>query len=164
MAATDEMLEIALKTKPNAACIVPEKRQEITTEGGLDLKKVKNLDYYIKELKKANIRISLFLEPEIEVVNMAHDIGADIIEFHTGKYCHLVEKSSEYEKIRNAAKHAVKLGVEAHAGHGLDYKNAAEIAKIIEIRELNIGHFLIGESIFIGMSATIKSFKKILNS
>jgi len=162
MAATDEMLEIALKTKPNAACIVPEKRQEITTEGGLDLKKVKNLDYYIKELKKANIRISLFLEPEIEVVNMAHDIGADIIEFHTGKYCHLVEKSSEYEKIRNAAKHAVKLGVEAHAGHGLDYKHAAEIAKIFEIRELNIGHFLIGDAIFIGLENAIKKMKSTI--
>ncbi len=159
MAATDEMLEIALKTKPNAVCIVPEKRQEITTEGGLDLKKIRNFNYYIKELRKADIRISLFLEPEIEMINIAHDIGADIIEFHTGKYCNLVDNNAEFIKITDAAKYTKKLGIEAHAGHGLDYNKAREIAKILEIKELNIGHFLIGDAIFIGLENAIKKMK-----
>ena len=164
MAATPEMLEIAIETKPNAVCIVPEKRREITTEGGLNLKNLKNITQYIEKLKSKDIRVSLFLEPDIAMIKLAATMGADIIELHTGKYCHLTDRKEEYKKIEEAAQYSEKLSVEAHAGHGLNYKTAAEIAKIIEIKELNIGHFLIGESIFMGLESVIRKMRYIIDT
>lgn len=158
MAATAEMLEIALKTKPNAACIVPEKRAELTTEGGLDI--IKNQDRLkpiIQQLKDHKIRVSLFVEANIQQIKAAKEIGADIIEIHTGTYCHNIKnRQIEFVKIKDCAKFATEIGLECHAGHGLDFQTAAQIAQIPEIVELNIGHFLIGESIFIGLESAIK--------
>jgi len=164
MAATDEMLEIALNTVPHAACIVPEKRQEITTEGGLNVTKMPDLERYIAKLKTKDIRVSLFLEPDIEDIKAAYDFGADVIEFHTGKYCNLAEgqRSEEFNRIVEAVLYADDLGIECHAGHGLDYNSTAEIAKIKELKELNIGHFLIGESIFIGLEQAISKMKQVI--
>jgi pyridoxine 5-phosphate synthase len=159
MAATDEMLEIALRTKPNAACIVPEKRQEVTTEGGLDvIKNEERLLPIISKLKKANIRISLFVDPDFAQIKKSKEIGADIIEIHTGKYCHTLE-DIELQKIKDCAKLADEINLECHAGHGLNFKTAKIISQIPEIIELNIGHFLIGESIFIGLEEVIKRMK-----
>ncbi len=165
MAATEEMLQIALKTKPNAACIVPEKRQEVTTEGGLNIQdNEERLAAYIAALKAENIRVSLFLEPNEADIVVADRLGADIIEFHTGKYCNLATQDSaaEFLRIERAVNYAAQLGVEAHAGHGLDFISTAEIAKISELKELNIGHFIIGEAIFSGLEAVIKQMKQII--
>jgi len=163
MAATDEMLKIALKTKPNAACIVPEKRSEVTTEGGLDvIKNEKILLPIIKELKKAKIRVSLFIDPQENQIRKSKEIGADIIEIHTGTYCNNKgqARATEFSKIKKCAKIAHEIGLECHAGHGLDFETAKKIAQIEEIVELNIGHFLIGESIFIGLEKAVKKMKK----
>lgn len=162
MAATGEMLEIALKTKPNAACIVPEKRAELTTEGGLDvIDNASRLMPIIRELKQAKIRISLFVDPDIDQIKKCKEIGADIIEIHTGTYCNNKGQAQEEEftKIQNCATLAHKIGLECHAGHGLDFNTAAKIAQIPEIIELNIGHFLIGEAIFIGLENAVKKMK-----
>mgnify|MGYP001030672414 FL=1 len=169
IAATREMLRIALKSKPPFICIVPEKRKEITTEGGLNLSHNKHfLKNLIKRLKKNNSRVSLFIEPSLSDVLEAKKLNADCVEIHTGKFCNLVNKKknfkNELKKIKKIIKIGNNLGLEVHAGHGLTYKSAKILAKLKNIKEFNIGHFLIGESIFIGMSATIKSFKKILNS
>ena len=190
MAATEEMLEIALKTKPNAACIVPEKRQEVTTEGGLDvIAGEKTLAPIITKLKDAGIRVSLFIDANEDQIKKSAELGADIVELHTGEFCHKyissrrnnspslplrggslgAEKSSEndleaeFAKIRNCAKLIKDLGLECHAGHGLNYETAAIIAKIPQIVELNIGHFLIGEAIFDGFEAVIKKMKEVIN-
>ena len=166
MAATNEMVEIALKVKPNAVCLVPEKRQELTTEGGLDvIKNQKNLSEIIKKLKAKKIRISLFVDANLSQILAAKKVGADIIEIHTGKFCHLkgAEQKSEFKKIAEAAQYAEELDLECHAGHGLDFKTAKQIAKIPQIVELNIGHFLIGEAVFIGLESTIKKMKKTTN-
>ncbi len=165
MAATEEMLEIALKTKPNAACIVPEKRAEVTTEGGLDV--IKNeikLIKIIQKLKEYNILVSLFVDPDQNQIEKSKEIGADIVELHTGTYCNNKGQAqeSEFNKIAQCAQFADKIGLECHAGHGLDFRTAAEIAKIPEIIELNIGHFLIGESIFIGLEKAIKKMKNAI--
>jgi pyridoxine 5-phosphate synthase len=165
MAATKEMLAIALKTKPNAACIVPEKRAELTTEGGLDvIKGEANLIKIITELKKLDIRISLFVDPDPAQIKKCQEIGADIIEIHTGTYCNNKGKSrdDEFKKIKDCAKLASEIGLECHAGHGLDFDTAKEIAQIEEIVELNIGHFLIGESIFIGLESAVKKMKETI--
>ena len=164
MAATEEMLAIALKTRPNAVCLVPEKRKEITTEGGLDIKKLANLDDIINKLKDHNIKVSLFLEPDIAIVNLANNFNIDIIEFHTGKYCNLNDRAqkAEFKKIEQAVQYASNLGIECHAGHGLDFETTAVIAAIPELAELNIGHFLIGESIFSGLGQTIVQMKEIM--
>ena len=165
MACTEEMQKIAIKTKPNAVCIVPEKRQEITTEGGLDLiKNFKNLQKCINEIKKHHIKISLFIDANHQQIDMAKKLQADIIEIHTGEYCRLVgnAKKHEFLKIKTAIKYATKLGLECHAGHGLNYKTAKEIAKIPEIYELNIGHFIIGEAIFYGLPQVIKKMKQMI--
>ena len=167
IAATNEMLKIALRHKPNFVCIVPEKRKEVTTEGGLNLNYKKNfLRTIIAKLKKNNSRVSLFVEPTIKDVKDSKYLGADGIEFHTGKICNLINKNksfkSELSKINKAVNYATDLGLDVHAGHGLTYKSAKIISKIKKIREFNIGHFLIGESIFIGLPATIKKFQKIL--
>jgi len=167
IAATKEMLKIALRHKPNFVCIVPEKRKEITTEGGLNLNFNKIfLKKIITKQKKNNSRVSLFIEPNIKDVKISKYLGVDCLEFHTGKICNLINQNksikSELSKLNKAVNYATKLGLDVHAGHGLTYKSAKIISKIKKIKEFNIGHFLIGESIYIGLPAAIKKFKKIL--
>jgi pyridoxine 5-phosphate synthase len=165
MAATKEMLEIALKTKPNAVCIVPEKRQEVTTEGGLDvLKNQKSLSEIIKKIRAKKIKVSLFVDANEEQIRAAKRIGADIVELHTGEFCHTLGKKRQAEllKIKNCALLCEELNLECHAGHGLNYETAKIIAKIPQIVELNIGHFLIGEAVFEGLAASIKKMKKAI--
>jgi pyridoxine 5-phosphate synthase len=165
MAPTDEMFAIALKTLPNAVCLVPEKREEVTTEGGLNIEHhYSRLEQYIKEFKKANIRVSLFLEADLHMVDLASKLGADIIEFHTGRFCNQSKQDRvlELQKIQLACSHAFNLDIESHAGHGLNYETTREIIAIKELRELNIGHFIIGESIFDGFGEVIKKFKAII--
>jgi len=167
MAPTKEMLKISLKYEPRYVCIVPEKRSEITTEGGLNLKKNSNLiKKIIKTLKKKKIRTSLFIEPNIKDIKIAKKIQADCIEIHTGKICNLHNKKkrtkSEFKKIKKSVSFANNIGLEVHAGHGITFSSAKLLSKIRGIKEFNIGHFLIGESIFIGIKDCIKEFKKIL--
>ena len=167
IAATNEMLKIALKRKPPFICIVPEKRQEITTEGGLNLNFKKNfLKKIINKLKKNKSRISLFVEPNLNDIKESKNLNADCVEIHTGKFCNLVNKNKNYKnelkRIKTAVALGNKLGLEVHAGHGLTYKSAKILAKISGIKEFNIGHFLIGESIFVGLNKTIKNFRKIV--
>ncbi len=167
IAATNEMLKIALKRKPPFICIVPEKRQEVTTEGGLNLKfRRKFLKMIIKRLKENRSRVSLFVEPSQKDIKDSKFLNADCIEIHTGKFCNLVNKKKNYEnelnKIKNAVKLGNKLGLEVHAGHGLTFKSAKILSKISGIKEFNIGHFLIGESIFLGLEKSIDKFRKIL--
>lgn len=169
IAATKEMLRIASKSKPPFICIVPEKRKEITTEGGLNLNHNRPfLKKLINDLKKRKIRISLFIEPNLKDINEAKNLNADCIEIHTGKICNLINMNknfiNELKRIKKAAKEGNKLGLEVHAGHGLTFKSAKILKKVKGIEEFNIGHFLIGESIFEGMSSVIKTFKKILKS
>ena len=168
IASTSEMLKIALKQKPPFICIVPEKRKEITTEGGLNLNyKQIFLKKMIKKLKKNGSRISLFIEPKIVDIKLAKKMDSDCIEIHTGKLCNLINQkksfSNEIEKIKKCVNFALKQGLEVHAGHGLTYESAKILSKIKNISEFNIGHFLIGESIFFGIKKTIKNFKKIIN-
>jgi len=167
IASTNEMLKIALKHKPKFICIVPEKRKEITTEGGLNLKYKRNfLKIVINKLKKNGSRVSLFIEPNKKVIADAHNLKVDCIEIHTGKLCNLINKKKSYKKellkISNSAKFAKSLGLDVHAGHGLTYKSAKILKKIDNINEYNIGHFLIGESIFYGLGHVIKKFKRII--
>jgi|TARA_B110000971_G_scaffold197348_1_gene213138 pyridoxine 5-phosphate synthase len=167
IAATSEMLKIAIKHKPDFVCIVPEKRKEVTTEGGLNLNyKQAFLKKIITKLKKNNSRVSLFIEPNIKDIKTSKYLGVDGIEFHTGKICNLINQNktykSELSKINEAVNYATELRLDIHAGHGLTYKSAKIISKIKKIKEFNIGHFLIGEAIFIGLPAAIKKFKKIL--
>ena len=169
IAPTVEMQKIALSHKPNYVCIVPEKRSEITTEGGLNLKKNKKfIKNMISKLKNKNIRISLFIEPRITDIIESKKIGAHCVELHTGKYCSMFNKKKDakliFLNIKKSASFAKKKGLEVHAGHGLTYKTASRIAKIKEISELNIGHFIVAESMFIGLKKVIKKFKKIVNS
>ena len=169
IASTKEMLKIALKQKPKFICIVPEKRKEITTEGGLNLEyKKKFLKILINNLKKNGSRISLFIEPKIKDIKQAKKLNCDCIEIHTGKICNLINKKKsyrvEFKKIEKAINYALSLGLEVHAGHGLTYESAKILSKIKNIHEFNIGHFLIGESIFVGLKKTIKNFKRIINS
>jgi len=162
MAATEEMLKIALKTKPNAVCIVPEKRQEVTTEGGLDVvKNEKILREMIKKIHAKKIRVSLFVDANEAQIKTAKKVGADIVELHTGEFCHKkgAAQKKEFLKIKKSAELSAKLGLECHAGHGLNYETAKMIAKIPQIIELNIGHFIIGEAIFDGLAAVIKKMK-----
>ena len=168
IAPTKEMVKIALKSKPNFVCIVPEKREEITTEGGLNLKKnTFKIKKIIHLLKKKGIRTSLFIEPRLQDVKKTKKLGADCIEIHTGKFCKLfnLKKKSlkEFNKIKKSAFYANKIGLEVHAGHGLTYGSAKKIAKIKVIKEFNIGHFIVSESIFIGMKKAIINFKRVLN-
>ena len=167
IAATNEMLKIALKNRPPFICIVPEKRQEITTEGGLNLNFNRNfLKTVINKLKKNKSRVSLFIEPTLKDIKLSKKINADCVEIHTGKFCRLVNENKVYtnelKKIKNAVKLGNQLGLEVHAGHGLTYKSAKILSKIKGIKEFNIGHFLIGESIFVGLGKTIKEFRKII--
>ena len=167
IAATDKMLKTALKYKPDYVCIVPEKRQEITTEGGLNLKKnKKKLKYAINKLNNAKIRTSLFIDPSLKDIKIAKELGTKCIEIHTGKISNLVKSKGNYKKqflnIKNCAKYGASIGLEVHAGHGLDYKTTKILNQIAEISEYNIGHFIIGESINYGLRKVIKTFKKIL--
>ena len=169
IAATQEMLRIALISKPPFICIVPEKRKEVTTEGGLNLNYNKKLlSLIIKKLKKKKSRISLFIEPSIKDIKESKKLNADCVEIHTGKLCNLINKNKNYKnellKIKKAVKLGNDLGLEVHAGHGLTYRSAKILSKLKGIHEFNIGHFLIGESIFVGLSNSIKLFKKILKS
>ena len=167
MAPTIEMLKISLQHKPDYICIVPEKRTEITTEGGLNLKKNKKLlKKILKKFKDKKIRSSLFIEPKISDIKIAKDINADCIEIHTGKICNLLNKNKnikkEFIKIKTAVSYANMIGLEVHVGHGINFSSAKVLSKIKGIKEFNIGHFLIGESIFIGLKKTIKTFRKII--
>ncbi len=169
LAANNKMLKIALKNKPNFVCIVPENRKEITTEGGLNIKKNnKKLFMIINKLNKNKIRTSLFINPNLEDVNLAKKIGSRCIEIHTGKISNKIKNKQTYvndlENIKKCAKLGKLLGLEVHAGHGIDYKTAKILSRIKEIEEFNIGHFIIGESIFDGFKHTIKKFKRIIKS
>ncbi len=167
MAATDEMLEIALKHRPHAACIVPERREERTTEGGLDAAGQGNmLMSFVSELTAANIRVSLFIEPEPRQIEAAIRLRAPVVEFHTGRYAHLEgeERAQELRRIADAAALAAKNGIEPHAGHGLTYDNVAPIAAIPQIMELNIGHFLIGEAIFCGLEGSVSKMRALMDA
>ena len=169
LAANNKMLKIAFKNKPNFVCIVPENRKEITTEGGLNIKKnSKKLFMIINKLNKNKIRTSLFINPNLEDVNLAKKIGSRCIEIHTGKISNKIKKKQSYvndlKNIKKCAKLGKLLGLEVHAGHGIDYKTAKILSKIKEIEEFNIGHFIIGESIFDGFKHTIKKFKRIIKS
>ena len=157
----------AIKIKPNFVCIVPENRKEITTEGGLNLKKNKDkIKKIILKFKKKNIRTSLFINPSISDIKISKKLDIDCIEIHTGHLANLVKSKkdykNEYNKILKCSIFASSLNIEVHAGHGLDYQTTKILTKIKEIKEFNIGHYLIGESIFIGLSKAIKNFKKII--
>ena len=162
-----EIVKIALKIRPNYICIVPENRKEITTEGGLNLKKNKiKIKNIISLFKKKNIRTSLFVDPNIEDIKISKEIKSDCIEIHTGRLANLIKSKKKYLKelnrIKKCSKIAKEIGLEVHAGHGLDYKTTKILTKINQIEEFNIGHYLIGESIFFGLLKVIKNFKKIL--
>ena len=168
IAATKEMLNIALKRKPPFVCIVPEKRKEITTEGGLNLNFKKDfLKKIINRLKQKQSRVSLFIEPSLIDIEKSKNLNADCVEIHTGKFCNLINKNKNYnkelEKIKKAVNFGNLLGLEVHAGHGLTYKSAKILSKVKGIKEFNIGHFLIGESIFMGLDKVIKNFRKIIS-
>ena len=163
----DGIVKNALKIKPNFVCIVPENRNEITTEGGLDLERnKKKIKKIISLFKNKKIRTSLFINPSIKDIELSKEINADCIEIHTGNFSNLVKSrkkfTKEFLKIKNCSKLADKIGIEVHAGHGLDYKSTKILTKIQEIKEFNIGHFIIGESIFYGLGNVIKKFKKII--
>ena len=161
-----KIIKLALKYKPKFICIVPEKRNEVTTEGGLNLKKNKTQIYnIIKLFNKNKIRTSLFINPSIEDIKLSKKIKTKCIEIHTGKFSRLVKSNknfkNELHKLKKCALYAKSLGIEVHAGHGLDYKSTRLLSKIKEISEFNVGHFIIGESIFFGLKNVIKKFKKI---
>ena len=166
MAATDEMLDIALRHTPHAACIVPEKRQERTTEGGLEVAGAHNrLAPFVRQLGGAGIKVSLFIEPDIEQVDAAVALGAQVVELHTGAYCEAPAdtRDAQFERIAVAAAHAEAVGIECHAGHGLTFDTVAPVAAIPTIEELNIGHFLIGEAIFGGLESSIKRMRSLMD-
>jgi pyridoxine 5-phosphate synthase len=167
MAATQEMLDIALRHRPHAACIVPEKREERTTEGGLDAAGQHNsLAPFVARLGAAGIRVSLFIEPDPRQVEAAVRLGAPVVEFHTGRYAHLEgeERPAELRRIADAAALAVKNGIEPHAGHGLTFDNVAPIAAIPQLAELNIGHFLVGEAIFTGLGESVARMRALMDA
>ena len=162
-----KIVNIALKIKPNFICIVPENRKEITTEGGLNLKKNKNqIRKVISKFKKEKIRTSLFINPSLKDIKISKELKTDCIEVHTGRLANLVKSnkkySSEFKRIKKSSILANKLGIEVHAGHGLDYETTKLLTRIKEIKEFNIGHYLIGESVFFGLKNVINKFKKIL--
>ena len=169
LAANNKMLKIALKNKPNFVCIVPENRKEITTEGGLNIKKNnKKVSMIINKLNQNKIRTSLFINPNLKDIKLAKKIGSRCIEIHTGKISNKIKSKQSYvkdlENIKKCAKLGKLLGLEVHAGHGIDYKTAKILSRIKEIEEFNIGHFIIGESIFDGFKHAIKKFKRIIKS
>jgi pyridoxine 5-phosphate synthase len=166
MAATEEMVALALKHRPHAACIVPERREEVTTEGGLNAAGQHNhLAPLISRLADAGIRVSLFIEPDPRQIEAAMMLGAPVVEFHTGRYAHAEgeERATELRRIADAAALAVKNGIEPHAGHGLTFDNVQPVAAIPQIAELNIGHFLIGEAIFTGLDASVRRMRSLMD-
>jgi pyridoxine 5-phosphate synthase len=166
MAATDEMLEIALRHKPHAACIVPEKREERTTEGGLDAAGQHNhLAPIVARLNDAGIRVSLFIEPDARQIEAAMRLRAPVVEFHTGRYAHVEgeERAAELRRLADAAALAWKNGIEPHAGHGLTYDNVIPVAAIPQLAELNIGHYLIGEAIFNGLDPAVRRMRALMD-
>jgi pyridoxine 5-phosphate synthase len=168
MAATPEMIGIATRLRPHAACLVPEKREERTTEGGLDLGGV-HLRHAIRELKEAGIRVSLFVEPEVEAMQAACDLGAPVVELHTGTYCEAFDRGEEdrtaheLSRLRRAAEAGTGLGLEIHAGHGLTFDSVGPVAAIPQVAELNIGHFLVGEAVFIGLEESIRTMRAAMD-
>ena len=166
MAATDEMLEIALRHMPHAACIVPEKREERTTEGGLDAAGQHNhLAPIVSRLNDAGIRDSLFIEPDARQIEAAMRLRAPVVEFHTGRYAHVEgeERAAELRRLADAAALAWKNGIEPHAGHGLTYDNVVPVAAIPQLAELNIGHYLIGEAIFTGLEDAVRRMRALMD-
>jgi pyridoxine 5-phosphate synthase len=166
MAATDEMLAIALRHGPHAACIVPEKREELTTEGGLDAAgQFERLAPMVAALGTAGVRVSLFIEPDSRQIDAAIRLGAPVVELHTGRYADLSgeAQAEELRRLSDAAALAAKNGIEVHAGHGLTYDNVAPIAAIPQVRELNIGHFLIGEAIFVGLAESVRKMRAAMD-
>ena len=167
MAATAEMLAIALAHRPHAACIVPEKREERTTEGGLDAAaQFEALRPIVDRLGEAGIRVSLFIEPSPQQVEAAVRLGVPVVEFHTGRFAHVEgeARTAELRRIANAAALAAKNGMEPHAGHGLTFANVAPIAAIPQLAELNIGHFLVGEAIFTGLEASVRAMRAAMDA
>ncbi len=167
IAATEEMLAIALRHVPHAACLVPEKRKEVTTEGGLDvLGGHDHLKHYVAALDEAGIRVSMFIDPEIEQLRAVRELGAPVIELHTGAYCEAGDEAAhraELERLIAAAAEAERLGLECHAGHGLTYDTVGPVAAIASIAELNIGHYLVGEAIFGGLDSAIKRMRSLMD-
>jgi pyridoxine 5-phosphate synthase len=170
MASTEEMLAIALRHLPHACCLVPEKREERTTEGGLDVSAGQNhLRRYVDDLKRAGIRVSLFIEPELKAIEAAARLGADIVELHTGAYCERALADDpgglarELERLQSAALAAASAGLEVHAGHGLTFNTVAAVARIPQLVELNIGHFLVGEAIFSGLGPAIRRMRSLMD-
>jgi pyridoxine 5-phosphate synthase len=170
MAATEEMLTIALRHKPHAVCLVPEKREERTTEGGLDVAAGHNiLAPYVRELAAAKIRVSLFVEANPVQLAVAKALGAHVVELHAGAYCDahadgdFAERDSILARLRAGAKEAARLGLEVHAGHGLSFETVGPVAAIPEVVELNIGHFLVGEAIFTGFDASIRRMRRLMD-
>ena len=171
MAATNEMLDIALRHRPHAACIVPERRQERTTEGGLDVAgQSAQLRPYVAKLSEAGVRVSLFVEPDVDQLAAALEIGAPVVELHTGAYCDafLDEPDAEatrqeLRRIVSAAAQATRFGLECHAGHGLTFDTVKDVAAVEDIVELNIGHFLIGEAIFSGLDSAVKRMRAAMD-
>ncbi|MFQ5346536.1 MAG: pyridoxine 5'-phosphate synthase [Rhodothalassiaceae bacterium] len=167
MAASDEMVAIACRHRPFACCIVPERRQELTTEGGLDAAGQKaHLAPVVARLRDAGSRVSLFVDPEIAQIEAAREIGADAVELHTGAYCDAPpgDREPHLEALRAAARRGAELGLEIHAGHGLSYETVAAVAAIPEIVELNIGHFLVGEAVFVGLVAAIERMRMVIDT
>lgn len=171
MAATDEMQQIALRHKPHAVCIVPEKREERTTEGGLEVAREENrLAHYIAPLREAGSRVSIFIAADPRQIDAAHRIGAEVIELHTGAYCDafaegdLLTRDAELAKLTDMASYAHSLGLEVHAGHGLTYGCVGPIAALPEVKELNIGHFLIGEAIFRGLPEAMAEMRRLMDA
>jgi pyridoxine 5-phosphate synthase len=167
MAATDEMVGIALQVMPHAVCLVPERREELTTEGGLDVAHhMLALACVVGRLSAAGIRVSMFIDPDIIQLDAARAIGAPAVELHTGRYCEVTdetERKRELLRLQKAAAHAAEIGLECHAGHGLNYENVGDIAAIPSIVELNIGHFLVGEAIFAGLPKAIAAMRDCMN-
>ena len=169
MAVTEEMEAIALSHLPHAACLVPERREEVTTEGGLDVVRGHNvIAPVVQRLAGAGIRVSLFIDADLAQVAAAKAVGAQVVELHTGAYCEAVrhrspEAAARLEALQAAAKAAARLGLEVHAGHGIDYETVKPVAAIPEVMELNIGHFLIGEAIFIGLPAAIQRMRALMD-
>lgn len=170
MAATDEMQKIALRHRPHAVCIVPEKREERTTEGGLEVAREENrLAHFIAPLREAGCRVSIFIAADARQIEAAHRIGAQVIELHTGAYCdfhaegHFAERDAELERLRQMAAYGHSLGLEVHAGHGLTYETVQPVAAFPEVMELNIGHFIIGEAIFRGLDPAIREMRRLMD-
>ncbi|HEU4956784.1 MAG TPA: pyridoxine 5'-phosphate synthase [Sphingomicrobium sp.] len=166
MAATEEMLAIALSHRPHAACLVPERREERTTEGGLDAAgQCDALRPFVERLTDAGIRVSLFIEPSEQQVEAAMRLAAPVVEFHTGRYAHVDgdDRTAELKRIADAAALAVKNGIEPHAGHGLTFDNVIPVAAIPQLAELNIGHFLVGEAIFIGLEDSVRQMRALMD-